>query len=443
MLHGRSGALQGGRESPLIRTFVHIPGAAWRAEVAAGSMSRVSQPSPLAGARQHAQTLAGSGDLGGARAVLEHAVGAGRANLGEDDLEVLATAQELGRLLLAADDPSGARRVLEEAYAAGQWRHGDSAPVMLLISHDIGVAAEELGNRHEARKAFTRVAMDGPAVLGDHPAVARARAYLGEDPPTVRMELPSPPPVPPPVQEPAYRDAPPTAPIETFRSVDDLYPAHFDPAPEVAPRRFGPAPNLQAGPDAYQRMPSTPYDPPPLEAGQGAPTEPVRDYMSAPAHPVQHIVSAPTAHEQQQSAYARRAPALFAAIAAVLAAVIAVVALVVVLAQRDNGSGGGEDYTPTLAGDPPTDVRLRDRGSSISVDWADPASGTVPFIVSGAPQGAVFKPFRQVNPGETTYTVEGLNPGLNYCFAVVAVYSTTQFATSPQVCTSRKLKSPG
>src|SRR4051794_15554256 len=106
-------------------------------------MACVSQPSPPLAAPQHAQAPAAPGELGQARAALEHAVDLGRANLGEDDPEVLATAQQLAAVHRQADDAPGARRVLEEAYAAGQWRLGDTDPVMLGISFDLGVVAEE------------------------------------------------------------------------------------------------------------------------------------------------------------------------------------------------------------------------------------------------------------------------------------------------------------
>ncbi|MFG1610751.1 tetratricopeptide repeat protein [Actinoplanes sp. NPDC049265] len=142
-------------------------------------MARVSQPSPLEPARQRAQYLADQGDRAAGIAMLSHAVSLGRVNLGEDDPGVLAAAHHLARLHQFDDDPSGARRVLEEAYAAGQWRLGDSDPLMLEISYDLGVVAEELGNRHEARKALGRVVELGEPVLGGaHWAVLKARAYL-------------------------------------------------------------------------------------------------------------------------------------------------------------------------------------------------------------------------------------------------------------------------
>ncbi|MFD0525534.1 tetratricopeptide repeat protein [Paractinoplanes durhamensis] len=150
-------------------------GPAWRLGDVPGSMARVSQPSPLSPAWQRAQELADSGDLAGARAVLERAVELGKVNLSEDDPDVLRTAYQLGTVLQKADDPAGARRVLEEAYAAGSWRLGDSDALMVEISHDIGVVAEELGNRHEARKAFGRVAEFGPAALGGGIGRSRGR----------------------------------------------------------------------------------------------------------------------------------------------------------------------------------------------------------------------------------------------------------------------------
>jgi hypothetical protein len=437
-------------------------------------MAPVSQPSPLAAARQQAQALAGSGDPAGARVVLENAVAMGRFTLGKDHPEVLATARELAQLLLAADDPSTARRVLEEAYADGQWRYGDADPVIVLISHDLGVVAEELGNRLEARKAFTRVAEHGTAVLGrDHWAVSRANAYLGApvQPGTVRIELPPPPPfaTPPATTEPAYREPQPPLTAPTGPADDEpATPTHDDQAP-ASPQTWAseptqllpateppshPAPDLNPAPlhqqpPAYPQAPSrelafypapanlpVPFDAP-WEGGRGGPAEPVEQ-----GYGLQHRLSAPPAatmmvHEQDRSAYARKAPALFAVIAAVLAAVIAVVALIVVLAMRSDKPD--DPQVPTLGGGPaPTDVKVAPSGSSIKVTWTDPANGTTTFIVSGGHPGEVLKPMGQVSLGVTTLTLNGLNPDLSYCFTVVAVYSSTEFATSPQVCTGGK-----
>ena len=324
-------------------------------------MAGVSQPSPLLAARQHAETLATSGDPAGARAVLEDAIGTGRGTLGEDHPEVLAAAHELARLHQRADDLMAARRILEEAYAAGQWRLGDGDPLILEISYDLGTVAEELGNRHEARKAFARVAETGAEVLGpDHWAVARARAYLGEDRSTVRLET---------APRPA---AVPDQPVPT--------PVVFD-----HPR----------WPDSNSKEQRPGHDPPPQ----------------------------------------RRGSVIFAAIAACLAAIIAVVALVVVLAGYQSNT---KDNVPTLSGRPPSDVRLEDGGSDVRLTWTDPADGRISFLITGARPGEVLRPMGQVGPGQTSYELHGLNAELDYCFAVVAVYNTTTFATSAQSCTSRR-----
>ncbi|MBB4765140.1 tetratricopeptide repeat protein [Amorphoplanes digitatis] len=362
----------------------------------------MSQPSPLLAARQHAQALAASGDLGQARAALEHAVDLGRANLGEDDPDVLATAQQLAAVQRQAGDPSGARRVLEEAHAAGQWRLGDTDPVMLGISFDLGVVAEEMENRHEARRAFTRVAAHGPAVLGaDHWAVVRARSYLGEDPPTVRMEVPA-------AEQHRFQVPPQQFPAPA--------PRHF-PAP--APRHF-PAP-------AADR-----YEPVHFEQSR-------HDHGQRPMPPVTSAPpAAPAPAKADESAYTRRAPALFAAIAAVLGVIIAVVALVVVLADRGDDP---DTDVPTLSGPAPTDVRMRDYGSSVRLFWSDPANGRASFVVTGSQTGEQLRPMGNVGPGTTSFDLNGLNADLDYCFAIVAVYSTTQFSTSPQTCTSRSKKS--
>jgi hypothetical protein len=114
--------------------------------------------------------------------------------------------------------------------------------------------------------------------------------------------------------------------------------------------------------------------------------------------------------------------------------IIAVVALVVVLANRDDDPASD---VPTLAGPAPSDVRMRDYGSSVKLFWADPANGRASFVVTGGRPGEQLRPMGQVGPTTTTFDLNGLNADLDYCFAIVAVYSTSQFSTSPQTCTSR------
>lgn len=425
-------------------------------------MAGVSQPSPLTPARQRAQALADSGDRPAAIALLEHAVGLGRSNLGDDDPGVLAAAHQLARIHLDVDDPASARRVLEEAYAAGLWRLGDSDPLMLEISYDLGFVAEELGNRHEARKALTRVVEAGRPVLGDfHWAVVKARAYLDGNtdalrPPPQPMQQPPPPvvsraPDRPPLKQripqqsaqvPGYGTPvePPTVewtPVEqvpTYQALDQV---------QDVPVREEPTPRTPAWPEPMPVQYRPIVDEPTVVHPIVQPRLPDYQPPLPPVHrPAEERLEAPPRQEPRDPAsgveppYSRRGPAVFAAIAAVLASIIAVAALVFVLADR--GDEPKRSDVPTLGGGPPpADVRVDDFGTSVTISWTDPGQGKTSFIVTGGHPGEVLRSMGTVGPGQTRFTLQGLNDQLDYCFAVLAVYSTTEFASSPQSCTSR------
>jgi hypothetical protein len=85
----------------------------------------------------------------------------------------------------------------------------------------------------------------------------------------------------------------------------------------------------------------------------------------------------------------------------------------------------------------PRDVRLADRGTSVTLTWSDPATGTVPFLVVGSgPGGERLEP-KQVDRGGTSVTFSGLERNRNYCFVVGAVYAVDRVATAAEVCTRR------
>ncbi len=417
-------------------------------------MAGVSQPSPLAPVLDRARSLIASGQFDSAQVLLERAVEVGREKLGEDEPIVLTAARELAGVYLRTDDPMAARRVLEDAYAAGQWRLGDSDPVMLHISHDIGVVAQELGNKHEARKAFGRVLANAPAVLGEgHEFVARARDYLGEEQPSlasVRPEVtPTPSPVPPAPAAPA-----PVTPAS-------VTPAPVTPAPVVAvPDPVPQAPVVEivepARPDVRTAMehstemlpvtrpvdqrndaryPQPPVHQPPPPVHHQQVIVPQQQGWPIPPQPVTVV---PQPYTESRSG--NRAVAITLTAVATLISAVAVGALVVVLADRSQDepvAGPGSPSAPVLSGQAPTKVELDDQGSTVHVNWADPTDGRNGFMVTMAREGQQLRPVSQVGPGKTTTYVAGLNPDLEYCFAVVAVYSTNQFASSKQVCTER------
>ncbi|TWJ20804.1 hypothetical protein JD76_00903 [Micromonospora endolithica] len=93
--------------------------------------------------------------------------------------------------------------------------------------------------------------------------------------------------------------------------------------------------------------------------------------------------------------------------------------------------------TSSASSPPPADLALRDEGASVTVNWSDPSGGAVPFMVAGGQAGKTLRVLTTVDPGRTTWTVNGLSSRLDYCFTVVAVYSTDVAATSEQVCTVR------
>jgi hypothetical protein len=97
---------------------------------------------------------------------------------------------------------------------------------------------------------------------------------------------------------------------------------------------------------------------------------------------------------------------------------------------------------PAATGPPPGDLKLRDDVVTITLSWTDPSGGSVPFMVAGGRAGSALGVMATVEPGRTSHTVNGLSSRVDYCFTVLAVYSTDSFATSGQVCTDRERSTP-
>lgn len=220
------------------------PNQGWPPRHEPGSMEVVP---PLSHAVERARLLVAAGDLGAARLLLERASELGRVRLGDDHPEVLTTQLHLAAICRRVDDPGAARRVLEQAYAAGQRRHGDASLLILRICYDLGQVAEELGNRHEARKAFAQLTLHGPAALGaQHQAVARARAYLAQDQnlPSVRVKAPRSPEEPQPAPGPGRRvHGPPPSGLGSIGRQAPIQPAWNSGMDGLGtpPRKAGPA----------------------------------------------------------------------------------------------------------------------------------------------------------------------------------------------------------
>lgn len=97
--------------------------------------------------------------------------------------------------------------------------------------------------------------------------------------------------------------------------------------------------------------------------------------------------------------------------------------------------------SPTVASTPPPKVVAPGRVSVtmakgvVTVRWQDPSGGTTPFIVSGGLPGAKADIRQQVDAGQSSVAINGLNTSRDYCFTVVAVYSANQVAVSDLACT--------
>jgi hypothetical protein len=124
--------------------------------------------------------------------------------------------------------------------------------------------------------------------------------------------------------------------------------------------------------------------------------------------------------------------------ALVLALVAAALVTMVSLSGRPGPAESGAGSPSPAAPAAPGAVQLRDDSVSITLTWTDPTNGSVPFLVAGGRAGEQSRAFQTLPAGQTAYTVNGLNPTLDYCFTVVAIYNTNTVATSDPVCTNRR-----
>ena len=90
--------------------------------------------------------------------------------------------------------------------------------------------------------------------------------------------------------------------------------------------------------------------------------------------------------------------------------------------------------SPSAAG--PTAVSLADAGTTVALSWHRPAGDVVQYAVLAAPAGTA--PVLQLMVRGDTFRaqVNGLDPHVDYCFQVAAVYSGA-LARSAQSCTHR------
>ncbi len=318
----------------------------------------------------------------------------------------LAAVVQNARLLRERGDLVGARTVLAQAIEVAGSAYGPDHPDVLHTARLLASVHRELGELTAARRTVEEALAAGQLSLAeDHPAMLLLTYDLG----LVADELGN--------RHEARRNLGTVVRLGPA-ALGEAHPAVQAAAAYLAP----PGEGGEARPPAAEPQ----WAPPPLPQSPVPPARPPR------------ISSAPAYHRLRS----RRTPMLVIGVVAALALVAALVTVVMVV---NPGGSGPPRAAPTTASagavapqrPAPTGVRLRDEGGTITLTWEDQSGGTTPFIVSVARAGEQARPFANLPVGRTSYTVNGLNPRLEYCFTVVAVYSTENFAVSELVCTKR------
>jgi hypothetical protein len=89
-------------------------------------------------------------------------------------------------------------------------------------------------------------------------------------------------------------------------------------------------------------------------------------------------------------------------------------------------------------GDPrlaPVVIGAQDQGTSVVLTWRDPTDGQATFIVVQV-AGSTAQAIRQLAPGTTHTTIDGLDPtAAQYCFAVVALVGQDRAASATRCVT--------
>jgi hypothetical protein len=384
--------------------------------------SVTADPEPLSGPAQalsvahgEARQRAESGDLTGARTLLEDALAIGEVRLGHDHPRLAPLMVDLATLARGLGNLTEALGQLRRAYAIVAATGGPEHPTSLSIEGRLAAVMYRLGEPTEAYD--WHLADIGTRVLGaEHPAVKGAQQRL-----TAAEQAAA--------EQAAAGWAPVSDPGPLLPSV--LPNQSWDPdEPGLAPTYAPGAPGV------YQRV---------------APVQPSYQYEPAPEvwHERPSIEPRPRGHNGGLI------------LVGGLGAVVLVAAVVVAVQLF-----GSSDHTRSAAPPPasatseapdaiapssdattpspspgrspaPGDVKLVDNGGSITLTWTDPSSGQVPFIVAGGRDGTPSAPVQSLEPGHTTTTISGLRTDVNYCYTVAAVWSADTIMMSPRTCTHR------
>ncbi|SDT78818.1 fibronectin type III domain-containing protein [Actinoplanes derwentensis] len=134
-------------------------------------------------------------------------------------------------------------------------------------------------------------------------------------------------------------------------------------------------------------------------------------------------------------------------LAAMLAGVVATAAVVVILTLpgADGATRSPEPSTP-VAADPltatvvpgaPQNVRLRDGGDSVALQWAYPRGATGDVLITGGRAGQAPVTIAELPTGAADYVVYSLSADADYCFTVAVESTGRTTAAAAPLCTRR------
>jgi hypothetical protein len=371
---------------------------------------------PLAGPHAEARRRAEEGDLTGARTMLEEALAAGELRLGRHDPRLAPLMVDLATIARNLGNLTEAQAQLRRAYGIVVATSGPDDATALSIEGRLAAITYRLGEPTEPYDwHLTNV---GGRVLGpDHPAIRGALQRLSRAQARYEEYVPDEPDEP---DEPTEREP-----------AEPGFAPHYVPSAHAA--------------GVYDRRE------PPEQADIYVVGPPPRTYQQV------EVYDEPPMPRPRPSR--KRGHGGGVALVASLGLTIFVAA--VVIAMQLFGARGGDPVGGPTAGPasdavtteplpatsapagalPPTDVVLRDEGGSVTLTWADPSGGRVPFIVAGGRTDTTATPLETVPVGRTTSTIYGLNVRYDYCFTVAAVWSADVIAPSIRTCTNR-LPSP-
>ncbi|MEU4688294.1 fibronectin type III domain-containing protein [Actinoplanes sp. NPDC023714] len=427
----------------------------------------------IAAAATHAAVLQRIGQHGRAALVYHDLVGALARLDGPEAPRVLAAEADLAIAEHAAGHCGTARARLARAWRHHRETYGDADPAGIKMLARLGAMERECGRDAEAAEHL-RLAQELSArhLPADHP-LAKQAARLAAAKPTGRhtcghREQTGGTPFRPFPRRPTVTDPGPSGPAPYpadapgMPAADDrptdpkgsVYP--FDGMPEPDNRPTDPNGGLYQQPLYLSDVHRLPGDltgrharadtPPPLP-GRKAP-----DYGDD-GKPLPVGTAAPLVPGRKPQRNRSAQPLL---LAAVLAGGVAAAAAVVILTLPD--ADGATEATapppppasPALApstesapspeaGDrgAPQNVRLRDDGDSVSLQWAYPDGADGPVHLLAGKDGAEPRKFQELAAGASDYVVYSLSETADYCFRVAVDYGSGRIAGSAPVCTRR------